>query len=59
MDERQLKALERVLAMYWEDEARHFDESDSPPDHIYIDLLILKAWWTVQTDTTHQKGKPS
>ncbi len=44
MDQLTYEILRRVILHFAPHEARHFEESGSPSDHIYRDLLHLAAF---------------
>lgn len=39
-----LKSLDTVLAYQEIDERRHYEETDCPSNHIYLDILRVKEW---------------
>ncbi len=36
-----LKAVKDIVKMYWDDESRHFHESERPRNHIFRSLMAL------------------
>jgi len=41
------QALRRVIEMYWDTEAKHFEEGNRPKDHIFKSFKALRrlAYW--------------
>jgi len=44
MNKQTYQSLRRVLAYLVHDEAKHWEESGYPDDHIYKDILTLQSW---------------
>ncbi|KKM76072.1 hypothetical protein LCGC14_1383870 [marine sediment metagenome] len=43
MNDKEKNSLRKVLD-YLSEEEKHFEESDEPDNHIYKDVLVLKAY---------------
>ncbi len=45
MDKYTLEALNRLLDYVYDDEAKDFEGTDSPKDHIFNDIKLLTDWY--------------
>ncbi len=41
MEKEEFKALQRIVDYLIDDERRHWEESEKPKEHIYMDVLTL------------------
>ena len=44
MDKYTLEALNRFINYAYDDESKHYEESDKPKDHIFEDIKLVSDW---------------
>ena len=42
MTKKEIISLGKIVDMYLPDEHKHYEESDKPKEHIYLDLITLR-----------------